>query len=168
MEVFSFLIAFYFLFCYLYYISRRASLVALQGQLWQDIPTPERSGVFSRQGPMKYQELYRSEEKVVRTGWNHIVISDPAVIPVIHRVSSKFNKGSFPSYKCKEAMAGDDCTGPLIITLFVRDACFSGYWFSLTSAGGIPWQTSTQHFLFTESMCGSTIGQIPYLHLGYL
>jgi hypothetical protein len=101
---------------------------------------------------MKYQELYRSEKKV-RTGWNHVIIS----------VFSKFNKGSFPSYKCKEAMAGDDCTGPLIITLFVRDACFSGYWFSLTSAGGTTWrQTSTHHFLFTESMYGSTIGQIPY------
>jgi hypothetical protein len=46
----------------------------------------------SGQAPRNFQDLHKTYGKVVRTGPNHVSISDPAIIPIIYGVSSKFIK----------------------------------------------------------------------------
>lgn len=46
----------------------------------------------SGQAPRNFQDLHKTYGKVVRTGPNHVSISDAAIIPVVYGVSSKFVK----------------------------------------------------------------------------
>ena len=41
-----------------------------------------------------YSDLHRKYGSIVRTGSNHVSISDPAMIPLIYGISSKFKKVS--------------------------------------------------------------------------
>lgn len=43
-------------------------------------------------GPIIYWELHKKYGPVVRTGPNHVSLSDPAMIPVIYDVKGKFFK----------------------------------------------------------------------------
>lgn len=45
-------------------------------------------------GPVKYLELHRDYGPVVRTGPNHVSLSDPALIPKIYDLKGKFAKVS--------------------------------------------------------------------------
>ena len=42
--------------------------------------------------PARYRRLHKQYGQIVRTGPNHVSISDPAMIPVIYGISSKFRK----------------------------------------------------------------------------
>jgi hypothetical protein len=46
----------------------------------------------SGNAPQRFQELHRTYGTVVRIGPNHVAISEPAMVPVIYGVSSKFVK----------------------------------------------------------------------------
>jgi hypothetical protein len=54
----------------------------------------------SGRAPQNFQKLHREHGKVVRIGPNHVSISDPALVPVIYGVSSKYIKVSDIFY-CK-------------------------------------------------------------------
>ena len=41
-----------------------------------------------------YSSLHKKYGSIVRTGSNHVSVSDPAMIPLIYGISSKFNKVS--------------------------------------------------------------------------
>jgi hypothetical protein len=45
--------------------------------------------------PQNFQKVHKTYGKVVRTGPNHISISDPSMIPVIYGISSKYLKVCF-------------------------------------------------------------------------
>ncbi|KFY97968.1 hypothetical protein V498_01765 [Pseudogymnoascus sp. VKM F-4517 (FW-2822)] len=49
----------------------------------------------SRQAPRNFQSLHKTYGKIVRIRPKHVSISDPAMIPVIYGVSSKFVKSAF-------------------------------------------------------------------------
>jgi len=48
----------------------------------------------SGKAPTNYQNLHKKYGSVVRTGPSHVSVSDPALIPVIYGISSKFMKVS--------------------------------------------------------------------------
>ena len=83
-RVFLFFTAFCFLFGYLYYISHQIGLVSIPGPtLASHSNSWMIRSIFSGQAPMKYRKLHRTDGKFVRTGPGYVVISDPAIIPVI-------------------------------------------------------------------------------------
>ncbi|CZR58541.1 related to cytochrome P450 oxidoreductase [Phialocephala subalpina] len=49
----------------------------------------------SGKAPAKFQNLHRKYGSVVRVGPSHVSVSDPAQIPVIYGISSKFTKSPF-------------------------------------------------------------------------
>lgn len=48
--------------------------------------------VADGKAPFKYQQLHREYGPIVRSGPNTVEISDPAVIPTIYGINSKFRK----------------------------------------------------------------------------
>lgn len=44
------------------------------------------------QGPGEYRKLHSAYGRIVRTGPNHVSVSDPDMIPVIYGIGKKFNK----------------------------------------------------------------------------
>ncbi len=52
--------------------------------------------VFDGKCPSKYHALHQKYGPIVRTGPNSVDISDPAVIPTIYGINSKFLKVWFP------------------------------------------------------------------------
>lgn len=48
--------------------------------------------VYDGNSHVKYLDLHRKYGPVVRTGPNHVSVSDPAAIPTIYGITSKFTK----------------------------------------------------------------------------
>lgn len=48
--------------------------------------------VYRGEAPQRYRELHAKYGSIVRTGPNHVSVSDPAMIPVIYGIGRKFNK----------------------------------------------------------------------------
>ena len=48
--------------------------------------------VYKGDAPSRYRQLHEKYGTIVRTGPNHVSVSDPAMIPVIYGIGQKFNK----------------------------------------------------------------------------
>lgn len=47
---------------------------------------------YKGNGVENYRKLHEKYGKIVRTGPNHVAVSDPAMIPLIYGIASKFRK----------------------------------------------------------------------------
>ncbi|KAH6988450.1 cytochrome P450 [Ilyonectria destructans] len=68
--------------------------------IFSSIRTRFRSGLRNIPGPwgdapLRYRELHQRYGAIVRTGPNHVSVSDPSMIPVIYGIGRNFKKTSF-------------------------------------------------------------------------
>lgn len=56
--------------------------------------------VYRGDAPEQYREVHKRYGKIVRVGPNHVSVSDPAMIPVIYGIGSKFVKVISRTFEC--------------------------------------------------------------------
>ena len=78
----------------------KQGLRSIPGPFWARLSGLYRVGMVRRgDAPRQYRDLHQRYGKIVRVGPNHVSVSDPAMIPIIYGISSKFMKVSVNQFE---------------------------------------------------------------------